>query len=182
MPGTGAPKLASDLPTLEREVCGPPASWSQGSWDFPLLSQRPRAVDRPAERPMSPENLPHAGKPASRGPDRHILPVWLLRSMTRSPVRGCSLGLCRAWQYSCLENSMDGRTSRATVRGVTKSRTRLSNFALALAFSLPAPPGLRSPGAVSPRPEPHILCPRGPQLPLLGKLPTHLCSFMSRTD
>ena len=87
MPGTGAPKLASDLPTLEREVCGPPASWSQGSWDFPLLSQRPRAVDRPAERPMSPENLPHAGKPASRGPDRHILPVWLLRSMTRSPVR-----------------------------------------------------------------------------------------------
>jgi len=23
---------------------------------------------------------------------------------------------------------------------------------------------------VSPRPEPHILCPRGPQLPLLGKL------------
>ena len=30
-------------------------------------------------------------------------------------------------QDSCLENSMDRRTWQATVHGVTKSRTRLSN-------------------------------------------------------
>ena len=30
-------------------------------------------------------------------------------------------------QYSCLENSMDRGAWRATVHGVTKSRTRLSN-------------------------------------------------------
>ena len=33
-------------------------------------------------------------------------------------------------QYSCLENSMDGGASWATVHGVAKSRTRLSNFTL----------------------------------------------------
>ena len=31
-------------------------------------------------------------------------------------------------QYSCLENPMDGAAWRATVHGVAKSRTRLSNF------------------------------------------------------
>ena len=31
-------------------------------------------------------------------------------------------------QYSCLENPMDGGTLWATVHGVTKSRTRLSDF------------------------------------------------------
>ena len=31
-------------------------------------------------------------------------------------------------QYSCLENSTDGGAWQATVHGVTKSRTRLSNF------------------------------------------------------
>ena len=30
-------------------------------------------------------------------------------------------------QYSCLENSIDREARRATVRGVTKSQTRLSN-------------------------------------------------------
>ena len=30
-------------------------------------------------------------------------------------------------QYSCLENSKDRRAWRATVHGVTKNRTRLSN-------------------------------------------------------
>ena len=32
-------------------------------------------------------------------------------------------------QNSCLENSMDGGTSQATVYGVTKSQTQLSDFA-----------------------------------------------------
>ena len=31
-------------------------------------------------------------------------------------------------QYSCLENPMDGGAQKATVHGVTKSRTRLSDF------------------------------------------------------
>ena len=42
----------------------------------------------------------------------------------RSPGEGNGNPL----QYFCLENSMDGGAWQATVHGVTKSRTRLSNF------------------------------------------------------
>ena len=42
----------------------------------------------------------------------------------RSPGEGNGNPL----QYSCLENPMDGRAWLATVHGVTKSRTRLSDF------------------------------------------------------
>ena len=42
----------------------------------------------------------------------------------RSPGEGNGNPL----QYSCLENPMDGGAWWATVHGVTKSRTRLSNF------------------------------------------------------
>ena len=42
----------------------------------------------------------------------------------RSPGEGNGNPL----QYSCLENPMDGGAWRATVRGVAKSRTRLSDF------------------------------------------------------
>ena len=42
----------------------------------------------------------------------------------RSPGKGNGNPL----QYSCLENPMDGRAWYATVHGVTKSRTRLSDF------------------------------------------------------
>ena len=41
----------------------------------------------------------------------------------RSPGEGNG----NAFQYSCLENPMDRGAWRATVRGVTKSQTRLSN-------------------------------------------------------
>ena len=44
----------------------------------------------------------------------------------RSPGEGKGYPL----QYSCLENSMDGGACWATVHGVTKSLTRLSNFTL----------------------------------------------------
>ena len=37
-------------------------------------------------------------------------------------------------QYSCLENPMDGGAWWATVHGVAKSRTRLSNFTFTLHF------------------------------------------------
>ena len=37
-------------------------------------------------------------------------------------------------QYSCLENSMDGGARRATVHGVAKSQTQLSNFTFTYMF------------------------------------------------
>ena len=37
-------------------------------------------------------------------------------------------------QYSCLENPMDGGAWRATVHGVAKSRTRLSDFTFTFHF------------------------------------------------
>ena len=37
-------------------------------------------------------------------------------------------------QYSCLENPMDGGAWKAAVRGVTRSRTRLSNFTFTFHF------------------------------------------------
>ena len=37
-------------------------------------------------------------------------------------------------QYSCLENPMDGGVWQATVHGVTKSRTRLSDFTFTFHF------------------------------------------------
>ena len=37
-------------------------------------------------------------------------------------------------QYSCLENPMDGGAWWAAVRGVAKSRTRLSNFTFTFHF------------------------------------------------
>ena len=37
-------------------------------------------------------------------------------------------------QYSCLENPMDGGAWLATVHGVTKSWTRLSNFTITITF------------------------------------------------
>ena len=44
----------------------------------------------------------------------------------RSPGEGNGTPL----QFSCLENPMDGGAWWATVHGVAKSRTRLSNFTL----------------------------------------------------
>ena len=38
-------------------------------------------------------------------------------------------------QYSCLENPMDGGAWWATVHGVAKSRTRLSNFTFTCLFN-----------------------------------------------
>ena len=39
-----------------------------------------------------------------------------------------------ATQYSCLENSMDGGAWQATVHGVAKNQTRLSNFTFFLSI------------------------------------------------
>ena len=49
--------------------------------------------------------------------------LGLILGSGRSPGEGNGYPL----QYSCLENSMDRRTCRATVHGVTKRLTRLSD-------------------------------------------------------
>ena len=49
-------------------------------------------------------------------------------------------------QYSCLENSMDGGAWWATVHGVTKSQTRLSDFVFAFALYRRYERGICSPG------------------------------------
>ena len=48
----------------------------------------------------------------------------------RSPGEGNG----NALQYSCLENPMDGGAWWATVHGVAKSRTRLSDFTFTFTF------------------------------------------------
>ena len=55
----------------------------------------------------------------------------LIPGLGRSPGEGNGNPL----QYSCLENPMDGRAWWATVHGVAKSRTGLSDFA-SLHFSV----------------------------------------------
>ena len=57
---------------------------------------------------------------------RHGLDPWV----ERSPGEGNDNSL----QYSCLENSMDGRVWWATVHGVTKTRTQLSKFTFFLSI------------------------------------------------
>ena len=52
--------------------------------------------------------------------------------LERSPGEGNGNPL----QYSCLENPMDGGAWWATVHGVAKSRTRLSNFTHSLSFRI----------------------------------------------
>ena len=53
----------------------------------------------------------------------HILTIFIVASNSFGEGNGNPL------QYSCLENPMDGEAWWATVRGVTKSQTRLSDFA-----------------------------------------------------
>ena len=50
----------------------------------------------------------------------------------RSPGEGNGKGL----QYSCLENPMDGEAWQATVHGVTKNWTLLSDFTFTFHFSV----------------------------------------------
>ena len=50
--------------------------------------------------------------------------LGLIPGLGRSPGEGSGTPL----QYSCLENPMDGGAWWATVHGVAKSRTRLSDF------------------------------------------------------
>ena len=58
--------------------------------------------------------------------------MGLIPRSGRSPGEGTSNPL----QYSCLENPMEGGAWQATVHGVTKSRTRLSDFTFQMATFL----------------------------------------------
>ena len=65
--------------------------------------------------------------PANAGDTRD---VGSIPGSGRSPGGGDGSPL----QYSCLENPMDGGAWWAAVHGVTKSRTRLSNFTFTFIF------------------------------------------------
>ena len=56
--------------------------------------------------------------------------LLLISGSGRSPGEGNGNPL----QYCCLENPKDGGTWQATVHGVTKSRTQLSNFIFTFTF------------------------------------------------
>ena len=60
-------------------------------------------------------------------------------------------------QYSCLENFMDGGAWQATVHGVAKSRTRLSNFTGHHSVNLPLQV-LRAPFPLPQLPRPFCCC------------------------
>ena len=60
---------------------------------------------------------------------KRLSSMWdpgLIPGMGRSPGEGNGNPV----QYSCLENSMEGGAWWATVHGVTKGQTRLSDFTL----------------------------------------------------
>ena len=69
---------------------------------------------------------PSFGLPGSDGKAsaRNAGDLGSIPGLGRSPGEGNGNPL----QYSCLENSMDGGAWWATVHGVTKSQTRLSDF------------------------------------------------------
>ena len=74
------------------------------------------------------ENFPGGSEvkaSASNAGDRGSIP-----GSGRSPGEGNGNPL----QYSCLENPMDGEAQQVTVHGVTKSRTRLSDFTFTSVF------------------------------------------------
>ena len=74
----------------------------------------------------------HGSKPSS-GPEKGINSIGKGKgsNFVRSDSDGEGNG--NPLQYSCLENPMDGGASQATVHGVAKSRTRLSDFTFTLA-------------------------------------------------
>ena len=61
--------------------------------------------------------------------EHHFTPIHLA-----SPKGNNREGNGTPLQYSCLENPMDGGAWWAAVHGVTKSRTRLSNFTFTFHF------------------------------------------------
>ena len=65
---------------------------------------------------------------------RAEFPVLYSRSLFYIWQYGYGEGSGTPLQYSCLENPVDGGAWQASVQGVTRSQTRLSNFTLTLHF------------------------------------------------
>ena len=117
-----------------------PADWGQESqasscveaWNSACLSRCPRG-----ERPLVELSL-EPGVFVRTMHGKTAPSCWLhsqgdlgsIPGSGRSPGEGNGNPL----QYSCLENSMDGGAWWATVHGVTKSRTWLSNFTFFLSY------------------------------------------------
>ena len=68
--------------------------------------------------------IPHSGGSEDKASACNVGDLSLIPGLGRSPGEGNGNPL----QYSCLENPMDRGAWQATVHGVTKSQTELSNF------------------------------------------------------
>ena len=70
--------------------------------------------------------------PTNAGNSRDVGDVGSVPGLGRSPGGGNG----NPFQYSCLENPMDRGAWRATVHGVAKSQTQLSNLTHSLSYIL----------------------------------------------
>ena len=65
---------------------------------------------------------------------KHLPITWVDPGSVPGSGRSPGEGNGNPLQYSYLENPMDGRPWQATVHGVAKSRTQLSDFTFSLFF------------------------------------------------
>ena len=72
---------------------------------------------------LSTQSKDFAGGSDSKASDYNAGDLGSIPGLGRSPGEGIGNPL----QYSCLENIMDGGAWQATIHGVTKSQTRLSD-------------------------------------------------------
>ena len=79
-------------------------------------------------RPL-PQQLPLNKSGGCTWPVQAVILIWIPAASARPAFSLCLLN-GNPLQYSCLENPMDGGAWWATVHGVAKSRTRLSDFTL----------------------------------------------------
>ena len=86
-------------------------------------------------------NLTNNREKKSLSTSKSLQSIWVLPSLAEILVKICLLLLPQTGegngtllQYSCLENPMDGGAWQATVHGVARSRTQLSNFTFTFHF------------------------------------------------
>ena len=77
-------------------------------------------------------NLRFPGGSDNKAPARNVGDPSSIPGSGRSPGEGNG----HPFQYSCLENSMDGGAGWATVQGLSKSWTQLSDFTFFLSYNL----------------------------------------------
>ena len=89
--------------------------------------------ESPKEQRKGPQRIIAKGVP-SRGGVTGLQPGTSLSPGLGPPSVGNGEGIGTLLQYPCLENPMDGGAGWAAVHGVTKSRTRLSDFTFTFHF------------------------------------------------